>query len=95
MEIYNIKGDNTLEHDIELLLQIWKELKPHILSGDRTDAADDFIHVILEHGVDANEVMTYALDSDLKSILRDHADEEHFDDEEQFDEDEENVGWGD
>jgi heat shock protein HspQ len=83
-----------LEHDIELLLQIWKELRTHILSGDRTEAAEDFIHVLMEHGVDPNNVMAFAVDQDLKSILRDHADEEHFDDELDHDEDEENIGWG-
>jgi len=85
-----------LEHDIELLLQIWKELRTHILAGDRTEAAEDFIHTIMEHGVDPNEVMEFAVDSDLKSILRDHADEEHFDEEHVDDEDEEaeNIGWG-
>jgi len=87
-----------LEHDIELLLQIWKELRQHILSGDRTEAAEDFIHTIIEHGVDPNEVMAFALDADLNSVLRDHADEEHFvDDENDFedeDEEAENIGWG-
>ena len=83
-----------MEHDIELLLQIWKELRQHILSGDRTEAAEDFIHTIMEHGVDPNDVIQFAVDSDLKSILREHADEEHFDDDEELDEDEENIGWG-
>jgi len=83
-----------LEHDIELLIQIWKELSPHILSGDRSEAAEDFIHTILEHGIDANDVMSFALDDDLKSILREHADEEHFDEEHFEDEEAENVGWG-
>ena len=89
-----------MEHDIELLLQIWKELRTHILSGDRPEAAEDFIHVLVEHGVDANDIMEFAVDSDLKAILRDHADEVHFDDEdilhfEDEDEDEVNIGWGD
>ena len=83
-----------MEHDIELLLQIWKELRTHILAGDRTEAAEDFIQTIMEHGVDPNDVITFAVDSDLKAILREHADEEHFDDEDHLDEDEENVGWG-
>ena len=85
-----------MEHDIELLLQIWKELRTHILSGDRTEAAEDFIHTIMEHGVDPNDVMEFALDSDLKSILRDHADEEHFDEDhiDEEDEEAENIGWG-
>ena len=86
-----------MEHDIELLLQIWKELRTHILSGDRTEAAEDFIHVLMEHGVDANDIMEFAVDSDLKTILRDHADETHFDVEHIDDEDEDDldIGWGD
>ena len=84
-----------MEHDIELLLQIWKELRPHILSGDRPEAAEDFLHTLMEHGIDPNDIMEFAVDSDLKTILRDHADEEHFD-EDDFDEEdeEENIGWG-
>ena len=85
-----------MEHDIELLLQIWKELRPHILSGDRSDAAEDFVHTLMEHGIDPNDVMEFAVDGDLKSVLRDHVSDEHFDDEAGFDDedDEENVGWG-
>ena len=48
----------------------------------------------MEHGVDPNEVITFAVDSDLKAILREHADDEHFDDEHDIDEDDENIGWG-
>jgi len=78
-----------LEQDIETHLQIWKELKPHLMGGDVTAAAADFVHVLLEHGVDANDIMEFAVDSDLKSVLREYADDEHFDDEEIEDE------WGD
>jgi len=78
-----------MEHDIEILLQIWKELKPHLLGGDVDAAADDFMHVLLEHGIDANEIIAFGVDSHLKSALRDLADEEHFDEEELEDE------WGD
>jgi len=68
--------------DIEVHLQIWKELKSHLIGGDISAAADDFIHVLLENGIDANEIVTYALDSDLRSAIREYADEEHFDEEE-------------
>ena len=71
-----------MELDLEVHLQIWKELKPHLMGGDVTAAADDFIHVLLEHGADANEIIKYAVDSDLKTVLREYADDEHFDDDE-------------
>lgn len=71
-----------MELDIEVHLQVWKELKPHLIGGDVIAAAEDFIQVLLEHGIDANEVMKYAVDNDLKSVLREFADDEHFDEEE-------------
>lgn len=74
-----------MEHDIELHLQVWKELKPHLAGGDVESAADDFVHVLLEHGVDADDMMSYALDTELKNALRGIADDEHFDDEEDED----------
>ncbi len=74
-----------MEHDLDLLILIWKELKPHLIVSDADAAADDFIHVLLEHGVDANELLTYALDRELKLALRGVADEENFEDEEEDD----------
>lgn len=90
-DINNRRGDITLELDIELHLQVWKELKPHLIGGDIQSAADDFIHVLLEHGADANEIMTFAVDSDIKVALHGIADEEHF--EEEFDHDVHDDEW--
>lgn len=75
-----------MEHDIELALQIWKQLKPHLAGGDVEAAADDFIGTLLEHGIEANEIISFSLDSELKTIMRGHVEEEDFEDE--FDEDE-------
>lgn len=83
-----------MDTDIELHLQIWKELKPHLAGGDVEAAADDFVHVLLEHGVDAEDIMSYALDSELKNALRGLVEDEHFDDEEE-DEDEDEWGFDD
>ena len=52
------------------------------MGGDVEAAAEEFIHVLLEHGADANEIMSYAVDGDLKNVLRDYANEEHFEEEE-------------
>jgi len=70
-----------VEFNLELSLQIWKELKPHLISGDITEAADDFIHVLIENGFSPNEIIEYAVDEELKLALRGLADDEHFDDE--------------
>jgi len=52
------------------------------MGGDVTAAADEYIHVLLEHGADANEIIKYAVDSELKTVLRQYADDEHSDDKE-------------
>lgn len=67
--------------DLEVHLEVWKALKTHLISSDVEAAADDFVHVLLEHGADANEIVKYAVDSDLKEVLKDYADEEHFEEE--------------
>lgn len=68
--------------DIELHLQVWNELKEHIISADRTDASDDFIRVLIEHGADANKILEFALDDELKESLSEYieVEEEEFDD---------------
>jgi len=68
--------------DLEIFLQVWKELKPHLVGGDIGAAADDFVQVLIENGTDANEILTYAVDRHIKLALRDLADEENFEEEE-------------
>lgn len=78
-----------MEHDIDMLLEIWKGLKPHLAGGDIDAAAEDFVHILTEHGISAEDLAEYALDPELKAILREYTDEED------FDEDEEELDFGD
>ncbi len=74
--------------NIELHLQVWNELKPHLVGGDLDQAADDFVHVLIEHGADATEIATYAIDSAVKKALQEYVeldiDEDEFEDEWEF-----------
>ena len=81
-----------MEHDLELILQVWKELKSHLIGGDVEDAADDFVHVLMEHGISPNEILKYGVDRDLKHALHGLADEEELElhEDEEFDDDD----WG-
>ena len=60
--------------DIEIHLQVWEELKPHLIGGDVEAAAEDFLRVLVEHGADAAEIAKYALDSQLKLALSEYTD---------------------
>jgi hypothetical protein len=60
------------------------------MGGDLAAAADDFVHVLVEHGADANEILKFAVDADLKIALQEFADEEAFAEEEE-DEDEDDY----
>ena len=67
--------------NIEIHLQVWKNLKPHLIGGDVESAADDFIQVLIENGADATDIAEYAVDEELKLALRGYVelDEEEFD----------------
>ena len=80
-----------MNYDIDMLLQIWKELRPHLIGGDVEAAAYDFVHVLFEHGVAAEELAGYALDPELKEALRDFTDEDLDYEDEDEDEDELNF----
>ncbi len=74
--------------DLELSLNIWNTLRPHLIGdGIVREAADDFVHVLIENGADAEEIAEYAIDSALKSALLDYAElEVDEEDEDDYDE---------
>jgi hypothetical protein len=75
--------------DLEIHLQVWKALKSHLVAGDAESAAEDFLHVLIEHGAQAEEIAEYALDADLKLALKEYTDLE--DDDEYDDEPDEDM----
>lgn len=76
--------------DVELSKEIWNELKRHINSLDRADAAETLVSVLIDNDIDADSIKS-AFKSEpevkaaLASYLNDHADNED-DDDEDYDE---------
>jgi hypothetical protein len=75
---------------VELAKEIWSELRRHINTVDRDEAAETLVAVLIDNDVDADEIKSvFKSESDIKkalaSYLKDHADEE--DEEEEFDND--------
>jgi len=73
--------------NLEVTLLAWNELKQHIISNDRTEAAEDFVRVLVEHGADIEEIAEYAIDGDIKSALKEYGElEEEPEEQDEYDE---------
>ena len=80
---------------VELAKEIWSELRRHINTVDRDEAAETLVAVLIDNNVDADEIKSvFKSESDVKralvSYLKDHAEE---DDEEFNDDDEEEEDY--
>ncbi len=71
-------------NDLEIHLQIWNELKTHLVGGDITGAADDFIRVLIENGISATDILEHTNDQELHVALQEYVevDIEEFEEEE-------------
>ena len=66
----------------ELQLEIWEVLQEHIV--DIKDAADDFVALLIENGIDGEKIADITTNDDIKKALLDYIDVEvdvDFDDE--------------
>jgi hypothetical protein len=77
---------------VELAKEIWSELRRHINTVDRDEAAETLVAVLIDNDVDADEIKSvFKSESDIKralaSYLKDHAEEDD-DDDDDDDEDE-------
>jgi hypothetical protein len=59
-----------MQHDAELIMDLWSRIKPHIAQKERIDVADQIIAVFDEHGmVDGIEDMAGSLDRPLAAAV--------------------------
>ena len=71
---------------VELASEIWTEIKRHINSVDRNDAAETMVSVLIDNDVSAEEIKSaFKGDAEIKRALSDYLKEE----EEELEEDEE------
>jgi len=73
---------------VDLAYELWQELKRHISTVDRGDAADTLVSVLIDNDYDAADIRgTFKSDSDVKRAL-----ESYFDDlaDDEIDEDDHN-----
>ena len=75
----------------ELASEIWREIKRHINSVDRNDAAETMVSVLIDNDVSAEEIKSaFKGDTEIKRALSDYLKEEEEleeDEEEEYDDD--------
>ena len=68
---------------VELASEIWTEIKRHINSVDRNDAAETMVSVLIDNDVSAEEIKSaFKGDTEIKRALADYLKEEEDLDEE-------------
>lgn len=76
---------------VDIVYEIWKELKRHITTADRAEAADSLVNVLIDNDYDADQIRdAFKGDNDVKRALQsflddaeedlDEEDEEEYDD---------------
>ena len=73
---------------VELASEIWTEIKRHINSVDRNDAAETMVSVLIDNDVSAEEIKSaFKGDAEIKRALSDYLKEEEEleEDEEEYD----------
>jgi hypothetical protein len=66
---------------LDLSLEIWEALRPHIAGGFQ-EAADDFVVVLTENMLDPVDINEYNTDPHIKKSLLDYIDVEDYEEEE-------------
>ena len=62
---------------VEVASEIWTEIKRHINSVDRNDAAETMVSVLIDNDVSAEEIKTaFKGDGEIKRALADYLKEE-------------------
>lgn len=77
---------------VELVKEVWTELKRYVNTVDREEAAENLVALLIDHDIDTEDIrVAFKYDSDVKAALV------HYlrDDIEDEDEDEDDYGYDD
>jgi hypothetical protein len=56
--------------DVDVISEIWTELKRYLNVVDRVDAAESLVNILIDHDVDADEIRSgFRGDADIKTAL--------------------------
>jgi hypothetical protein len=76
---------------VELVKEVWSELKRHVNSVDRAEAAETLVSVMVDNDIDIDDIReVFKNDSDVKRAVTSYIKDHDMDDE---DEDEDEDDW--
>jgi hypothetical protein len=56
---------------VDIVYEVWSELKRHISTGDRAEAADSLVNVLIDNDYDADQIRdAFKGDNDVKRALQ-------------------------
>lgn len=62
---------------VDIVHEIWQELKRHISTADRSEAADSLVSLLIDNDFDAEDIkQSFKGDSDVKRALSDYLKED-------------------
>ena len=73
---------------VDIVHEVWQELKRHISTADRADAADSLVNLLIDNDYDAEQIRdAFKGDNDVKRALQSFLDdaEEDLDEEDEDD----------
>lgn len=73
---------------VDIVYEVWQELKRHISTGDRAEAADSLVNVLVDNDYNADQIRdAFKGDNDVKRALQSFLDdaEEDLDEEDEDD----------
>ena len=73
---------------VDIVYEVWQELKRHISTGDRAEAADSLVNLLIDNDYDADQIRdAFKGDNDVKRALQSFLDdaEEDLDEEDEDD----------
>jgi hypothetical protein len=84
---------------VDLVKEVWSELKRHVNSIDRAEAAETLVSVMVDNDIDIDDIReVFKSDADVKravtSYIKDHdivEDEDEEDEEDEWDDEEEDY----
>ena len=72
---------------LDIHLEIWEAMQEHLV--DVKGAADDFVAVLIENGIDGEKIADVTTNEDVKKALIDYDVDVGYDDYDDYDEDDE------
>lgn len=71
---------------VDLVYEVWQELKRHINTTDRAEAADSLINLLIDNDYDADQIKNaFKGDNDMKRALQSFLDDTEEDPDEEDD----------